>query len=693
MRIRYLLCATLALAPDGISHAATDDSQLEEIVVTARRAPEPRLNFAGSLSRLNAQAIDLEGATHYSELLNRVPGVYVQRGSGQESLVAIRSPVLNGAGACGAFLMLEDGLPIRPVGFCNVNEMFELNTEQADAIEVIRGPGPAIYGANAMHGIVNVITPAAKELSPLAVALEGGTNDYKRVKFKTSTDTIGAGAGMYGLYTNDGGYRANSGDEEGKVNLLADTQLGSGTLRIRGAGTLLNQRTAGFVQGFDAYGNPALRTSNPNPEAFRDAWSTRLAAHWTSEPCSGCSEALHAIVRRSRMRFLQHFLLGEPLEDNSQTSFEVSGAVSRPLPGRLDAQIGLDAEAASTDLLEVQGSPTVGGTPAARAIRPAGRHYDYTVAARTAGLFAALEFKPSQRWRFESVLRLEQTRYAYENHMISGNTDQNGVPCPFGGCLYSRPASRDDRFNNVAPKLDASYSLTDHQRLYAMAARGFRPPEITEVYRLQRQQSAANLESERLDSVELGWLGERRMLRWSVAAYALEKRNAILRDSSGFNVSNGRTSHRGFEYELRAQPSERVQLIASGSVAWHRYEFSEAVDGGDTITKGNTVATAPRNVHNLAVGFQPTARTAAEVELNYLGGYFLDASNQHTYPGHTLANARVRYALAPGWKATLRVTNLLDRRYADRADYAFGNYRYFPGRERSGFLEIGYDLR
>ena len=183
MRSRYLLCATLALAPDGISYAATDDSQLEEIVVTARRAPQPRLNFAGSLSRLNAQAIDLEGATHYSELLNRVPGVYVQRGSGQESLVAIRSPVLNGAGSCGAFLMLEDGLPIRPVGFCNVNEMFELNTEQADAIEVIRGPGPAIYGANAMHGIVNVITPAASELSPLAVALEGGTNDYKRVKF------------------------------------------------------------------------------------------------------------------------------------------------------------------------------------------------------------------------------------------------------------------------------------------------------------------------------------------------------------------------------------------------------------------------------------------------------------------------------------------------------------------------------
>ena len=46
----------------------------------------------------------------------------IQRGSGQESLTALRSPVLTGAGACGAVLVLEDGIPIRPVGTCNVND-------------------------------------------------------------------------------------------------------------------------------------------------------------------------------------------------------------------------------------------------------------------------------------------------------------------------------------------------------------------------------------------------------------------------------------------------------------------------------------------------------------------------------------------------------------------------------------------
>jgi hypothetical protein len=39
------------------------------------------------------------------------------------------------------------------------------------------------------------------------------------------------------------------------------------------------------------------------------------------------------------------------------------------------------------------------------------------------------------------------------------------------------------------------------------------------------------------------------------------------------------------------------------------------------------------------------------------------------------------------------VNNLADRDYADRADYAFGNYRYFPGRGRSAFIEVRYAVQ
>ena len=115
-----LLGAAIA-ACAGVAHAA--DAALEEIVVTAVRQKISTFATPLSISRIGDETIELLGATHSSEVLNRVPGALVQRGSGQESLTAIRSPVVTGAGSCGAFLFLENGVPIRPVGFCNVNEM------------------------------------------------------------------------------------------------------------------------------------------------------------------------------------------------------------------------------------------------------------------------------------------------------------------------------------------------------------------------------------------------------------------------------------------------------------------------------------------------------------------------------------------------------------------------------------------
>ena len=131
--------AKLALAAIFFAHPCSA-ATLEEVVVTATRSPVALASYAGSATRIATGTVALVGATHSSELINRAAGAMIQRGSGQESLTALRSPVLTGAGACGSVLVLEDGIPIRPVGSCNVNELFEVNFEQAAAIEVLRGP-------------------------------------------------------------------------------------------------------------------------------------------------------------------------------------------------------------------------------------------------------------------------------------------------------------------------------------------------------------------------------------------------------------------------------------------------------------------------------------------------------------------------------------------------------------------------
>ena len=668
--------ATLAGAA---AHAAT----LEEVIVTATRSPVALADYAGSATRIDAAQTVLVGATHSSELVNRAAGAMIQRGSGEESLTALRSPVLTGAGACGAVLVLEDGIPIRPVGSCNVNELFELNLDQAAAIEVLRGPGSVLYGSSAVHGIINVIPPMPDEIPALGATIEYGSDAWRRLGLAASRDTEDGGYGVVMEGTDDGGWRDASGFKEEKLNAVWAGGLGSGRLKLTLSGSNLEQETAGFIEGFNAYRDPAIARSNPDPEAYRDANSLRLAAHYRGER----GGEARVYYRRSRMDFLQHFLLGQPVEDNGQDSGGVMLSTTRDLAGGA-LQAGFDAEIARSTLLQAQSGPTTDGPPAANAIRPAGKQYDYSVDSVVAAAYADWHRPLAPRWTLEAGARLEQARYDYDNRMIDGNTDENGVPCP-GGCLYSRPADRNDDFTNFAPRLGLVWQASDAVTAYASLARGFRAPEATELYRLQRQQTVADLDSETADAAEIGLRVRAAAASLDVAAYHMDKDNVILRDSAGFNVSGGKTRHVGIEYEGDWSFAEGWTVTATGTYARHEYRFTAAVEQGEQITAGDDMDTAPREVNALRLR-RTGAWLDAELEWLWVGAYWANAANTARYGGHDVGNLRVMLAPAKDWSVALRVTNLLDAAYADRADFAFGDYRYFPGRGRAYFLELGW---
>ncbi|MCM2312088.1 MAG: TonB-dependent receptor [Steroidobacteraceae bacterium] len=680
-----LVACALAALP-----AAAATSGLEEIVVTATRQPSPALATPLSLSSVNRDALQLLGSTHHSEALNRLPGVMIQRGSGQESLTAIRSPVLTGAGSCGAFLFLENDVPIRPTGFCNVNELFEVNTEQAQTMEVLRGPGTALYGSSAMHGIVNVRQAAPGQLPERGLGVDLGPADFVRTKLTGSQATAIGDLGVVGLYTHDGGWRVDSGYDEVKLNATVAGRWWDTPSSAMLAATSLDQQTAGFITGQGAYRDQALRRQNLNPEAYREATAVRLTG--LVQPAVGGTARLELrpYLRTSRMKFLQHFLLGKPLERNGQESAGLMTSLTWADDAAWTLVSGLDLELADSFLIEDQDGPTTDGTPPANAIRPAGRHYDYEVRSMVLALYAHGERRFAGRWRATAGVRAEAVHYDYDNRMLAGNTDENGVPCGTTGCLYSRPEDRSDAFINVAPKLGLALDVRDNLMAYVNASVGFRPPEITELYRLQRTQRAADLDSERLDSIEAGLKGWWPAVDFTVALFDMDKRNVILRETNGFNVSDGRTSHRGVEYELRWRPLAAVELTAAGTFARHRYEFSRAVEGGERIVDGNDVDTAPRDIHRVALGWQPGTAWSLEAEWLTVGEYWLDAANAHRYPGHELLNLRGRWQPSPKWALALRLNNALDRAYADRADYAFGTYRYFPGRDRALFAELAW---
>ena len=145
------------------------------------------------------------------------------------------------------------------------------------------------------------------------------------------------------------------------------------------------------------------------------------------------------------MDFLQHFLLGQPVERNGQDSVGLMTSVDWDARRRFALVTGLDLEWADSFLVEDQADPTTGGSPAANAIRPAGQHYDYTVISNVAGAYAQLDYALTPSLHVGAGVRVEYVGYDYDNRMLAGNTDENGVPCPPAGCLYT-PPGRSQRF-------------------------------------------------------------------------------------------------------------------------------------------------------------------------------------------------------------------------------------------------------
>lgn len=683
--------AMLAPLPTaGIAAASETGTLGPGIVVTATREPVSELDLIGNTALIDAARIGLVGATHPAELGAQAAGTWLQRGAEQESLPAIRSPVLTGPGSCGAFLMLEDGIPVRPAGFCNVNELFEVLTEQAVAMEVLRGPSRAAYGANGLHGTLNFLLPGPQGTAGTAGSLEAGPHAYWRAIGQWRGLLAGDAAVAGLLLDHDGDFRADAGYDQAKGFFKLAQDSSAGSLEAGFSGTLLDQESAGYITGYEAYKDETLRRQNLNPEAWRKADSQRLYLRFTpaaDQPLAGMD--LRAWLHRSSMDFLQHFLPGKPREENGQWSAGFMATRSNEFGNGWTLNSGLDLELARGTLEEFQANDSGIGS------LPPGKHYDYAASSALAGLFGQLRLPLGAGWFAEAGLRAELMRYDYDNRMLDGNTRDDGSPCTPAPCRYSRPADRDDGFLNLAPNAGLLWQITPGLSAYASLARGFRPPQAAELYRLQSQQTSADLDSETLDSAELGlhWLTA--ITRVEAAAYAMKKRNVIFQDASRFNVGNGQTRHRGLELQVQLQLPSGLYAGLAGSYSRQTYAFDAVTPGGEAIRSGTDIDTAPRRLGSAHLGLA-RGRGRAEIEWVHVGAYNLDAGGVARYEGHDLLNLRASWRLSPSWSMTARIDNLGDRLYAERADYvAFpaASYRYFPGRDRELYLEIAWQTR
>jgi iron complex outermembrane recepter protein len=168
-----LVCAQASAAP-GLA-----DLSLEEIlnvkVTSVSRKTERLHDTAAAVYVISAEDIRRSGATNIPEALRMAPGVDVGRISTGQYAVSARG--LNGRFA-NKLLVLMDGRSIYSPLFSGVLwENEDTLIEDIERIEVIRGPNAALWGSNAVNGVINIITKSARDTQGGLAVASVGTSD------------------------------------------------------------------------------------------------------------------------------------------------------------------------------------------------------------------------------------------------------------------------------------------------------------------------------------------------------------------------------------------------------------------------------------------------------------------------------------------------------------------------------------
>jgi outer membrane receptor protein involved in Fe transport len=148
----------------------------EEIVVVTGSGTEERIiNTPATMSVITAPMIELAPTQNFAELLRSVPGLNITQVSARD--INVTSRASTGTLATGQLAML-DGRSLYQDFFGFVMwDFLPVNLNEIKQVEVIRGPASAVWGANALYGVVNVISKSPREIQGTSVSVGLGTFD------------------------------------------------------------------------------------------------------------------------------------------------------------------------------------------------------------------------------------------------------------------------------------------------------------------------------------------------------------------------------------------------------------------------------------------------------------------------------------------------------------------------------------
>jgi outer membrane receptor protein involved in Fe transport len=397
------------------------------VVVSATRELQRRADASATIDVVDGAEVRLARAAHPAQILKRVPGVYVSQLSGEGHSMAIRQPITTKP----MYLYLEDGVPTRATGFFNHNALYEVNIPQSGGLEVLKGPGTALYGSDAIGGVVNVLTRPAPPAPSAELSAEGGGYGYGRLLgtggFTSGTNGVRADVNLTRMtgWREDAPYTRESGT-------LRWDHFGAGGLTARTVvtGSRIDQNdVVPLTQGqFDA-----RSPINRSPLAFRAVKAVRASTALEQER----GAALWSVTPYARYNVLDllpswQLTFDPQLWSTRNTSVGMLAKYRRdfaPMRARVIAGADVDYSPGSfTADQAVLATVGTGNDRIFQSYRTGARQYDFDVAYTAVSPYLHTELSPVRRLRLDAGLRYDRSGYRYDTRLAPVDTGAHRVP-------------------------------------------------------------------------------------------------------------------------------------------------------------------------------------------------------------------------------------------------------------------------
>lgn len=638
---------------------------LETTVTISTNTKQMQSKAPSVVSVITAEDIKATGATNLAEIVNNVPGVYVKA-----NLFGFRPQITFRGASSTHTLLMVNGAPIKDLVWNSGIFWKGLPTSIIERVEIIRGPGSALFGSDASAGVINIITKTAGKIEQSEAGLRVGS-------FDTQTGWVQHGGNWNGFAI--------------------------------------------------AFTSELSRTDGHNPFIASDAQGATGHAHY------GWNGAdIRFSMAKDNWRLLTDYWRHDNLE-TGLTGAGVLDPVTRGGDSRLNLQLlynnaafaqdwGLDAELRYRDLDYNSGdgfqerppgfnctvanncnNGTTGVYPdgLVNRQRSAERQLNFEVSGLYTGLSKhAIRLGGGHSW---------QDLYFVE-HLVNYGTGPNGVALPLGGPLVNLAGSpyafapentrkvshvfvqdiwafandweltagaRYDHYSDfggaLTPRLGLVWQSTDRLTSKLMYGQAFRAPSYLELYSLTAASTPnPDLAPEKSNTWDLSFsYAASKEVKLGLSLYSYKQSDLIAIDAAKKYQNVGNNNARGVELEAQWQATRALRVAGNLS---HRNDSS----GFNTIPK--------RQAH-LRTDWVFTPGWNWNVQAHWIGSH-QPYGIRSQIDAYTLVDTTLRYAPRRDWEIAASIRNLFDVDAREYSSSGIINNLPLPG--RNFFAEVRY---